>query len=251
MELREFFERNPRAALGFSGGVDSAYLLYEALRCGADIRPYYVKTPFQPRFELQDALRFAEELGIEVEVVEYDILGLPEVAANTDLRCYHCKSALFGLLQRRAVQDGFALLTDGANASDDAADRPGMKALRELSVRSPLRECGMTKREIRRLSKEAGLFTWNKPAYSCLATRIPVNCAISAELLARVEAAETALFSLGFTDFRVRVYDKAARLQFPAEQIETAAAKRDAIVEYIKPYFETVLLDMEGRKSNG
>ena len=248
MELSDFFRENPRAAPAFSGGTDSAYLLYEALQCGAEVRPYYVKTPFQPRFELDDALRLTKELGTELTVIEYDILNDGLVAANPADRCYHCKKKLFGLLLReRAANDGFSLIIDGTNASDDAGDRPGMRALGELCVRSPLRECGLTKAEIRARSKEAGLFTWNKPAYACLATRVPTGRPIERELLQRVEGAESELFALGFTDFRVRLFHEAARIQLPAAQMAAALERRGDILARLKKYFDTILLDMETR----
>lgn len=190
MTLNEFFAAHPKCALGFSGGVDSAYLLYAGVLAGADIHPYYIKTAFQPRFERDDALRLAGELGVEVTVLELDALADPQVAANPAERCYYCKQNLFRALKARAAADGYAVLLDGTNASDEAGDRPGMRALRELEVRSPLRECGLTKADIRRLSREAGLFTWDKPAYACLATRIPTGEAITGEILARVEGAE-------------------------------------------------------------
>ena len=248
MELSDFFRENPRAALAFSGGTDSAYLLYEALQRGAEVRPYYVKTPFQPRFELDDALRLTKELGTELTVIEYDILNDGLVAANPADRCYHCKKKLFGLLLReRAANDGFSLIIDGTNASDDAGDRPGMRALGELCVRSPLRECGLTKAEIRARSKEAGLFTWNKPAYACLATRVPTGRPIERELLQRVEGAESELFALGFTDFRVRLFHEAARIQLPAAQMAAALERRGDILARLKKYFDTILLDMETR----
>jgi uncharacterized protein len=110
-----------------------------------------------------------------------------------------------------------------------------------------LRECGLTKNDVRRLSKEAGLFTWNKPAYACLATRVAFGRTITKELLDRVEKTEDALFALGFTDFRARVLDEAARLQFPQEQMIEAFGKRAEIVKAVKPYFPAVLLDLEGR----
>ena len=182
MKLKEFFEKYPRVALGFSGGVDSAYLLYAGKKYGADIRPYFIKTAFQPEFELRDAHRLTEELGIELTVVEYDILAETQVAQNPPNRCYYCKSALFGALKQQALKDGYEILLDGTNASDDASDRPGMKAIREMKVLSPLRECGLTKDEIRILSREAGLFTWEKPSYACLATRIPTGEPVSGEL---------------------------------------------------------------------
>ena len=248
MELSDFFHENPRAALAFSGGTDSAYLLYAALQCGAEVRPYYVKTPFQPRFELDDALRLTKELGTELTVIEYDILDDGLIAANPADRCYHCKKKLFGLLLReRAANDGFSLIIDGTNASDDAGDRPGMRALGELCVRSPLRECGLTKAEIRARSKEAGLFTWDKPAYACLATRVPTGRPIERELLQRVEGAESELFALGFTDFRVRLFHEAARIQLPAAQMAAALEWRGDFLAKLKKYFDTILLDMETR----
>ena len=247
MELRDFFQECPKVALGFSGGVDSAYLLYAALDHGAQVRPYFIKTAFQPQFELEDARRLCAQLGVELTVVELDVLQIPGVAENPPDRCYHCKRALFGRLRQQAQADGYTVLIDGTNASDDAGDRPGMRALGELSVRSPLRECGITKAQVRALSQEAGLFTWDKPAYACLATRVPTGEAITPETLRKVEAAEEALFSLGYSDLRVRVFHGAARLQLPGQQLEQAAKKREAISQALAPWFDTVLLDLKER----
>ena len=247
MELRDFFQECPKVALGFSGGVDSAYLLYAALDHGAQVRPYFIKTAFQPQFELEDARRLCAQLGVELTVLELDVLQIPGVAENPPDRCYHCKRALFGRLRQQAQADGYTVLIDGTNASDDAGDRPGMRALGELSVRSPLRECGITKAQVRALSKEAGLFTWDKPAYACLATRVPTGEAITPETLRKVEAAEEALFSLGYSDLRVRVFHGAARLQLPGQQLEQAAKKREAISQALSPWFDTVLLDLKER----
>ena len=247
MELRDFFQECPKVALGFSGGVDSAYLLYAALDHGAQVRPYFIKTAFQPQFELEDARRLCAQLGVELTVVELDVLQIPGVAENPPDRCYHCKRALFGRLRQQAQADGYTVLIDGTNASDDAGDRPGMRALGELSVRSPLRECGITKAQVRALSKEAGLFTWDKPAYACLATRVPTGEAIAPETLRKVEAAEEALFSLGYSDLRVRVFHGAARLQLPGQQLEQAAKEREAILQALAPWFDMVLLDLKER----
>ena len=247
MTLEIFFKENPSVALGFSGGTDSSYLLYAGLHYGAKVKAYFVKTAFQPEFERQDAYRLAEQTGAEITVLEMNILDNVQVLSNPPNRCYFCKTAIFGALKKQAVTDGFSLIIDGTNASDDIADRPGVKALSELSVRSPLRECGITKGEVRRLSKEAGLFTWNKPAYACLATRIPSGRPITKELLQCVESAENALFAFGFTDFRIRVFGEAARLQFSQEQMDEAIKRRIDIVTAIKPYFPAVLLDLEGR----
>ena len=247
MTLLAFFKENPKAALGFSGGVDSSYLLYAGVQAGADIHPYYIKTAFQPQFELDDAERLCAQLGVPLTVLELDVLKNEAVTANPPDRCYHCKTALFGALSARALADGYTLLLDGTNASDDAGDRPGMRALKELHVCSPLRECGLTKAEIRRLSREAGLFTWDKPAYACLATRIPSGDAITAKKLLAAERAEAFLFSLGLTDFRVRNYRGAARLQFPEAQLNAVLAHRAEILQELKKDYPAVLLDLEVR----
>ena len=247
MTLETFFRENSRVAVAFSGGVDSSYLLYAALRCGVVVRGYYVKTAFQPQFELDDALRLAHEIGADVSILRVDVLSDPIVVANPSDRCYHCKKRIFGTIAKAARADGFSVLLDGTNASDDAGDRPGMKALQELAVRSPLRECGLTKTRIRELSREAGLFTWNKPAYACLATRIPHGTAITRESLERTEKAEAFLASLGFSDFRIRQYADAARIQLPASQLERAVALRSQITERLKELYTAVFLDLEPR----
>ena len=247
MNLEMFFQKYPKVALAFSGGVDSAYLLYAALQSGAQVRAYYVKSAFQPQFELDDARRLAEQCHADLCVLELDVLADSQVSANPANRCYYCKKRIFTAIQEAARRDGFSVLLDGTNASDDAGDRPGMRALTELDVRSPLRECGLTKEEIRRLSKEAGLFTWNKPAYACLATRIPSGTVITAGALWTTETAENFLFSLGFTDFRIRMTGKTAKIQLPENQLERAIAQRKEIVGELKKYYDAVVLDLEVR----
>ena len=247
MTLETFFQTVPRAAAAFSGGTDSAFLLWAAKHCGCDIRAYYVKTAFQPDFELADARRLCRELSIPLTALEADILAVPGAAANGPDRCYHCKRALFSLLREAARRDGYDLLLDGTNASDDAGDRPGMRALRELEVRSPLRECGLTKDEVRLRSRQAGLFTWDKPAYACLATRVPTGTPITAPDLEKVERAEEALAALGFSDFRVRLFHGAARLQVTRAQLPLALEKRRDLLAALGSDFSQVLLDLEVR----
>ena len=232
MTLETFFREVPRAAVAFSGGTDSAFLLWAAKKQGCQIQAYYIHTAFQPRFELEDARRLAGELGIPMQVIDMDILGVPEAAQNGPRRCYYCKRALFTRLREQAAKDGYTVLLDGTNASDDAGDRPGMQALRELRVRSPLRECGITKDMVRSLSREAGLFTGTE---------------ITREDLQRAEQAETALMALGFRDFRVRLSGEKARLQVTGEQMALAVDKRSEIVQALKPLFQEVLLDLEER----
>ncbi len=248
MELKTFFAEHPKIALAFSGGVDSAYLLYAAGKCAADVTAYYVKSAFQPAFELEDALRLAGELGAKMRVIELDVLCDREITANPQNRCYYCKKRIFTAIGDAARSDGYELIIDGTNASDDASDRPGIRALAELSVRSPLRECGITKAQVRALSREAGLFTWDKSAYACLATRIPTGDAITAEKLMRTERAEEYLASLGFRDFRVRLMGESAKIQVRAEQLLLLLEKRIEIVEELKKEYAAVLLDLEVRK---
>jgi len=247
MTLGDFFKSAPSPALAFSGGVDSAYLLYAALQYGARVRAYYVKTAFQPRFELEGAERLAGELHADMRVLTLDILRDEAVAGNPPGRCYFCKKRIFSAIADAARADGFDTLIDGTNASDDAAARPGMRALRELSVYSPLRECGLTKDEIRRLSRQAGLFTWDKPAYACLATRIPTGEKITAEKLRNTEAAEDFLFSLGFRNFRVRLLDGCARIQVPPKQLPMLMELRERILDELGRRYRGVLLDLEAR----
>ena len=247
VDLQTFFSDHPSVALAFSGGVDSSFLLYAGMRYGAKIKAYYVKSAFQPEFELNDARRLADELKADLKIINLDVLASEEVTANPADRCYFCKKIIFEAIQQHAQEDGFTLLIDGSNASDDAGDRPGMRALAEMSVRSPLRECGITKPDIRQLSKEAGLFTWDKPAYACLATRIPTGRKITSELLEKVEAAENILFAMGFSDFRVRVADDIARLQLPSEQMYNVIAHREDILREFEPYFPSVVLDLVSR----
>ena len=247
MTLQDFFRANPKAALAFSGGTDSAYLLWAASQWAQDVKAYYVHSPFQPVFELADAKRLAEELHMPMTVLEADILSVPGAAANGPDRCYHCKTALFTLLKNAALANGYTLLIDGTNASDDAGDRPGMRALKELAVRSPLREGGGPKTAVRQRSREAGRFTWAKPAYACLATRVPTGTAITPEALTAVEGAEKALAALGYRDFRVRLFHGAAKLELTEHDFMRAAGEREAVKAALSPWFKTVLLDCNTR----
>ncbi len=247
MTLEQFFSQHPKAALAFSGGVDSAYLLWAGLQAGAEVWPYFVKTPFQPQFELEDAYRLCEQLDADLIVLDYDILDQETVVSNPPDRCYRCKRWMFSKLKRYAASEGFSLLIDGTNASDDGGDRPGMRALAELEVRSPLRECGLTKDRIRALSREAGLFTWDKPTYACLATRVPAGRTITRADLERVERGEEALSRLGFRDFRLRLTGGGARLQLPEGQLPLALERRAEILTALESDFSEIALDLRPR----
>lgn len=238
----------PKVAVAFSGGVDSAYLLYAAREYAKSVCAYYVESEFQSEFEKRDAMRIVQELGIELKTIKMSVLDEERIRGNSGMRCYYCKRRLFAALKTTARADGFEVLLDGTNASDEESDRPGMRALRELEIRSPLRECALTKEEIRRKSKEAGLFTWDKPAYACLATRIATGEEITNEKLKAAEEAEKFLFSLGFSDFRVRTQSGSARLQLRREQWQLLLENEEAVLKKLKEHYKTVALDLEARK---
>lgn len=248
MSLEKFFIQYPKVSIAFSGGVDSAYLLYAAKQYAKEVQAYYVKSEFQPQFELDDAVYLAKKYNVNLKVLTVNILSVPSVRDNPSNRCYYCKRAIFTQILHAAKKDGFSVLLDGTNASDDADDRPGMKALHELSVLSPLRICGLTKEEIRRLSKDAGLFTWDKPAYACLATRISTGEIITEEKLKTTETGENLLFSLGFKDFRIRLQNKMAKIQLREEEIPLLILHRKTILEKLTPYYASIVLDLEVRR---
>lgn len=247
MNLKEFFVKNPRVAVAFSGGVDSGYLLYAAKKYATNVCAYYVKSDFQPQFELDDAIKLAKELDAEMKIINLDILSVPFVKENPENRCYYCKKAIFSAIINEAKKDGYRVLIDGTNASDDENDRPGVKALRELSVLSPLKECGLTKMDIRKESKEAGLFTWDKTAYACLATRVATNEEITTEKLSATECAENYLLSLGFTDFRIRLKNGVGKIQINEVQMPLIIKNRKRILKFLKKYYDSVVLDLEVR----
>lgn len=229
--LRDFFRLNPRFALAFSGGTDSAFLLHASRMFGADVHCYIVHTRFQPDFEVREALQIEKD----ATVIRASILDNEVICSNDPLRCYHCKTQVFSLIKQYAAADGLDMVCDGTNASDDVDDRPGMKALKELGIRSPLRECGLTKTEIRRLSSLYGLSTADKPSYSCLATRIPTGTRITSEALDKIEKGEEYLFSLGFSDFRLRLRDTYFSLELIPSQTEKAKSMERELREHLGP----------------
>ena len=247
MQLSDYFLKNPKGALAFSGGVDSSLLLWAAAKYGKDWRAYYVHSAFQPAFELADAQAIAQQCGLPMTTLKVDILQCSTVTSNPSDRCYYCKQQIFSTILRQAETDGYSLVIDGTNASDDAGDRPGMRALRELEVRSPLRECGLTKEDVRTLCREAGLFVWDKPAYACLATRIPTGTPITEEALRKVEQGEHLLASMGFRDFRIRFHGDIAVLQVTEDQIACVLESHQNIRTGLAPLFSQVTLDLSPR----
>lgn len=248
MSPDEFFATCPQVAVALSGGTDSAYLLYLAARYATRVRAYFVRSAFQTPQDEADARAVCRALAVELSVVPVEVLACREVAENPKDRCYHCKKLLFTAIRAAAERDGFPVLLDGTNASDDPADRPGMRALGELFVVSPLRLFGWTKAEIRARAGEAGIPVWDKPAAACLATRIPAGDPITPAKLAAVRSAEEKLAEFGFFDFRVRrSADGGAKIQICREQFPLIQEKRTQILQALGADFSSVTLDLRGR----
>ena len=247
MKLIDYINSFDNVAVALSGGVDSSYLAYAAKKSGIPCKAYTVKSQFVPQFELEDAKKIAEFIGIPLEIIDINVLVHDDVMRNPSDRCYYCKHHVFTTISEHAKRDGFTVLCDGTNASDDVEDRPGMKAIAELSVKSPLRDCGLTKTMIRQLAKQANLFTWDKPSYACLATRFQAGQRITGHDLEHIERAEGYLFSLGLSDFRVRLMGNNAKIQVPENQIAIVIKNRLEILTYFKSMFDDVVLDLEVR----
>ncbi len=239
-ELKGFFEKNPSPALAFSGGADSSYLFYAALACGADVTAYFVKTQFQPLFELRNAIKTSEWLGHDIEVISLNALEDPTIRSNPADRCYHCKKHIFGTILAHAKKDGKGIVIDATNASDDPTDRPGMKALAELGVVSPLRLAGITKPEVRCLSREAGLWTWNLPSNSCLATRIPTDTEITNQELSVVEETEDKLHELGFEEIRARSHGNKVRLEVTENEQDLLNERKNDVEKILQTHYSKI-----------
>lgn len=247
MNLVEYLTSLGNIAVALSGGVDSSYLAYAAKQSGIPCKAYTVKSQFVPQFELNDAKKIAEFIDIPLELIDIDVLAHDDVTSNPDNRCYYCKHHVFTTIGEYAKRDGFTVVCDGTNASDDIDDRPGMRAIAELSVKSPLRDCGLTKSVIRKLAQQANLFIWNKPSYACLATRFQAGQRITSHDLEHIELAEKYLFSLDLSDFRVRLIGNNAKIQVPENQIAIVIKNRIEILTYLKSMFDDVVLDLEVR----
>ena len=249
-KLKEFFAVNEKIAVAFSGGVDSAYLLYAAVKAGTDVKAYYVKSVFQPAFEFEDAKKLSDQISCALKVINVDILSDERVRSNPSDRCYYCKQHIMSAITEAAKADGYELVCDGTNASDDADDRPGFRALGEYGIRSPLRECGLTKADIRKASREAGLPTWDKPAYACLATRILTGEMITEKKLDVTEKAESILYNKGFRDFRVRMRGENALVQLTESQLAEALEREKEIGEALSDLYREVHIDGSPRISS-
>ena len=246
--LSSFFSSHPKVVVAYSGGIDSTYLLHVAKQYAEMVRAVYVRTAFQPEFEHKDAEAFCQTAGIELDVISLDIFSHEEVISNPPDRCYYCKRAIFGAICDHAGACGIDTVLDGTNADDEEWDRPGMRALRELGVLSPLRVCGITKDMIRGAAREAGIVLWDKPSYACLATRIPVVERITPEALQTTEMAEQILMNMGFRDIRIRrVGGGGAKIQILSKDFIHFIEKRHEIIHKLSPYYLSLTLDLRAR----
>ena len=245
--LQSFFDANGKIAIALSGGTDSAFLLHRANAAGADVLPVIVRTHLSRVTEVERAIGLCRAEGLEPVVVDIDFLSIPDVSRNGADRCYHCKRAMFSAIRETASRMGYPVVADGTNASDAEDDRPGMRAIRELGVVSPLRDAGLTKDRIRELSRIDGLVTWDLPSDSCLATRVDAGVSLTRELLDVVENGEDAVRRLGFRGFRVRTDGTSARVEMPASQRSEAIGRIGEIGAVLSGWFDRTSISEDVR----
>ena len=250
-KLAALLEKCMPLAVAFSGGVDSTYLLHEAVKAGKEkVTALIMKTPSVPKRELDEAVTFCKSREISFFVLPADPFSVEGFRENGRDRCYICKHFLFSALLEKAKEEGIPFVADGTNADDRKEFRPGLRALKELDIRSPLAEAGLTKKEIRELSEKEGLPTWNKPSFSCLATRFPYGEELTVEKLRRTEAAENLLAELGFTQRRVRVHGNLARIEVLPAEIPLLLERRDMISSRLEELgFLYTTVDLKGFRS--
>jgi len=239
--------------VAYSGGVDSSFLLamaHEALN--KNLLAVTSASPLYPEWETREAIDFAKSLGVEHLIIQSQIMHRNDFISNTKERCYMCKKYLTEELLPIANRRGIQQVAHGANIDDLSDYRPGLVAAQEMGIKAPLVDAGMTKKDIRRLSKQMNLTTWNKPPMACLASRIPYGTRITEKDLKMIEQAEQVLFGLGFMGYRVRVHGKIARIEVDPGDIEKIIdlKTRSLVVEKLRKIgFSHVAVDLEGYRS--
>lgn len=242
-----------RLLVAYSGGVDSAYLAWAAHRAlGASMLAVIADSPSLARTHLADALAFANEHKIPIEIVPTSELERPEYARNDGQRCFHCKDELFTAMETLRAQRGFDTIAYGVNVDDQGDFRPGQQAAKEHHVAAPLLAAGLTKQDIRALAQQAGLRIWDKPASACLSSRIEYGRPVTREALSVIERGEDAIRALGFRQFRVRHHGDIVRIEIARDELARAltpamAAEFTAVFKGLG--FKFVTLDLEGFRS--
>lgn len=249
--LVENLREKKKVSIAFSAGVDSTLLLKVAKETlGENVIAITVISSMNPEREVKESIEFCKEIGVKHILIEANEYSIPEFVANNKERCYFCKRGIFTKIREKAESEGYDIVIDGSNFDDDSDYRPGMKALRELNIYSPLKEVEFTKSEIRALCKELKLKVWDKPSMACLASRIPYGMTITQKKLKKVELAEEFLSSKGFKQFRVRYYDELAKIEVLKDDIsKIIAISQEIIDEFKKIGFTYVSLDLEGFRS--
>lgn len=249
--LKSYLKNLKSVAVAFSGGVDSSFLAWAAREAlGENAVAVTVDSCFVPKRELEQAESFCKQNKIRQIVLKVNPLEIDGVAQNPKNRCYLCKKKLFESIRRAALAEGFSVIADGTNVDDEGDFRPGIVALTELEIKSPLRECGLSKTEIREASKNAGLETWNNPSFACLASRFVYGEEITREKLCLVEKAEDFLLANGFSQVRVRLHNDLARIEVLPEQTEKLFRMRNEVdAQFKKIGFHFVTMDLQGFKS--
>lgn len=239
--------------VGYSGGVDSTLLAKAATDAlGNRVLCVLIESCLVPSVEIEEAVEIADSLGLNLIRLEVDALSIENLPENSPDRCYHCKKALFFKIIEIARERGFEYVLDGANADDESDFRPGSKAAAELGVRSPYKELGISKEQIRAMSRVLGLPTWNKPSYACLASRVPYGTRLTADLLRRIDEAESVLRKLGFRQFRVRHHGDVARIEVMPLEMEKIInpAVREHIVHELRALgYKYVAVDLVGYRT--
>ena len=218
-ELKDILAKIDRPLLAFSGGVDSTLLAGVAAEMGLDLKAITINSPFIPEKEIEEAVELARKLNIDHEIINIEFEQLGKALKNSPERCYHCKKMIFSKIKNYAMAESRTVI-EGTNQDDQGDYRPGMRALKELKIKSPLFDAGLRKSEIRELSASLDLPTWDKPSLSCLATRVAYGLEITEDKLSRIEEAEEYLVQLGFKQYRVRDHNNLARIEVLPEERE-------------------------------